>query len=29
MKNIWTTYKSSFLLLSDMIIGGVVGMFWD
>ena len=28
MKNIWNTYKSSFLLLAAMIIGGVVGMFW-
>lgn len=28
MGKIWKTYKSSFLLLGAMIIGGVVGMFW-
>ncbi len=28
MKNIWNTYKSSFMLLGAMVIGGVVGMFW-
>lgn len=28
MGKIWNTYKSSFLLLASMIIGGIVGMFW-
>lgn len=28
MGKIWKTYKSSFLLLASMIIGGIVGMFW-
>ena len=28
MKNIWNTYKSSFMLLAAMVVGGVAGMFW-
>ncbi|MGE1062214.1 dicarboxylate/amino acid:cation symporter [Megasphaera paucivorans] len=28
MGKIWKTYKSSFILLAAMIIGGVVGKFW-
>jgi len=28
MKTLWTTYKSSVLLLASMIIGGVIGYFW-
>lgn len=28
MKNIWNTYKSSFMLLGAMVVGGVVGLFW-
>lgn len=28
MKNIWNTYKSSVLLLSSMVVGGLVGFFW-
>lgn len=28
MKNIWNTYKSSFLLLAAMVIGGIAGFFW-
>lgn len=28
MKEIWNTYKSSFLLLAAMVIGGIVGAFW-
>ncbi len=28
MKTLWTTYKSSVLLLASMIVGGVIGYFW-
>jgi len=28
MSKIWKTYKSSFILLAAMVIGGLVGMFW-
>lgn len=28
MKSIWNSYKSSFILLGAMIVGGVVGFFW-
>lgn len=28
MKNIWISYRSSFILLLSMIIGGTVGFFW-
>lgn len=28
MKSIWSTYKSSVLLLGSMLLGGVVGFFW-
>ncbi|HEM2769349.1 dicarboxylate/amino acid:cation symporter [Streptococcus suis] len=28
MKNIWNTYKSSFILLASMVIGGAIGLFW-
>lgn len=28
MRNIWNTYKSSFMLLGAMVLGGVIGMFW-
>lgn len=28
MKKLWSTYKSSILLLAAMVIGGVIGAFW-
>ena len=28
MRSIWNSYKSSFLLLGAMVIGGVAGFFW-
>lgn len=28
MKRIWNTYKSSFMLLGAMVVGGVAGLFW-
>lgn len=28
MGKIWKTYKSSFILVAAMIIGGVIGMYW-
>lgn len=28
MKQLWSTYKSSLILLASMIIGGIVGFFW-
>lgn len=28
MNKLWSTYKSSVLLLASMVIGGVVGFFW-
>lgn len=28
MKKIWSSYKSSFILLGCMVLGGVVGAFW-
>lgn len=28
MKSLWNTYKSSFILLAAMVVGGGVGLFW-
>lgn len=28
MKTLWNTYKSSILLLSSMLLGGIIGFFW-
>lgn len=28
MKTLWSTYKSSVLLLAAMVVGGVIGYFW-
>lgn len=28
MKSLWNTYKSSFILLASMVVGGGVGLFW-
>ena len=28
MKKIWSSYKSSFILLGCMVLGGIVGAFW-
>ena len=28
VKKIWSSYKSSFILLGCMVLGGIVGAFW-